>query len=62
MLRPIGTRFWIHYPKSENSTDPHSHDHLCEVVAHAQTVRFIGDKDGPMAEEYKTIQIVEGIP
>ena len=62
MLRSIGTRFWKHYPPSETSTDLHSHDHLCEVTAHVKTARFLGDKDGPMAEEYKVIQIVTGLP
>lgn len=61
LLRPIGTRFWVHYPPDPWSTDPYSHDRLYEVVGHVKTARFLGDKDGPMGEEIKIIQIAAGI-
>jgi hypothetical protein len=57
MIRPIGTRFTIHYPPSEWSTDYHPTDILYGVIRHVKVARFRGDKDGILAEELKAIAI-----
>jgi hypothetical protein len=56
-LRPIGTRFTEYFPPSENCTDPYGHKHTFEVVGHVKVSRFLGDKEGVMAEEIKTIDV-----
>lgn len=62
MLRPIGTQFIVSYPPCINSTDPYGHEILYEVAAHVKIARFLGDKEGPMAEEWNAIKVTEILP
>lgn len=62
ILRPIGTRFKVTYPPSKSSTDWMAIEYECEVVAHVKTARFIGDTDGPMAEEIRFLSYRKVLP
>lgn len=61
-LRPIGTRFKVTYPPFPSSTVWMATEYECEVVDHVKTARFIGDKEGPLAEKIKIVSCREVLP
>lgn len=56
-LRPIGTEFEITYPPCEYSTICETKVIRYRVTNHVKVARFIGDKEGILAESIEAISI-----